>query len=43
MGLYGVSETLKFEVPQFVRTLRVGFRMAFRMRGFGFSSLGVQG
>ena len=23
MGLFGVSETLNFEVPQFVRTLRV--------------------
>ena len=23
MGLFGVSETLSFEVPQFVRTLRV--------------------
>ena len=22
MGLFGVSETLSFEVPQFVRTLR---------------------
>ena len=24
MGLFGVSEILHFEVPQFVRTLRVG-------------------
>ena len=24
MGLFGVSETLNFEVPQFVRTFRVG-------------------
>ena len=33
MGLFGVSEILHFEVPQFGRTLRVESGLGFRVQG----------
>ena len=54
MGLFGVSETLGFEVPQFVKTLRVNpkpetrfglpacFQLRFRLRVAGNTDSGTE-
>ena len=43
MGPFGVSETLNFEVPQFVRTLRVSLGLAAFWGLVGVQGLWVQG